>query len=115
MKGEANHPHEGDSLVLTGIVHKRSIVGLPLPAGYEFQNSDQRFDRYPVEVTDVEQITSYEGDQLYYEVVTLEKPDGTEAKVKYKGRERIAGSPGESFSAQNSQGANQSWTWEKVE
>ena len=114
MKGSNSHPNEGDDLVLTGIVYNRSIIGLDLPNGYKTANQDQTFDEYPVKVIDIEQDRLIADDRLVKEIITLEKPDGTTTKVTYNGREKIAGSPGMSFDTQNSQGACQAYTWEKV-
>lgn len=110
-KVEENHPVEGDTLILTDIVHKKSILGLTLPCGYKLADSDQTFDTYKVEVVNRE--TYKVRGRISSEVLTLETEDGDIAKVTYRGREPIAGTPGQSISEQNSQGATQSYVWEK--
>jgi hypothetical protein len=109
---EENHPVEGDTLILKGIVHERSILGLTLPCGYKLANSDQRFDNYRVEV--VSRDTHKVRDRINSETLTLKTEDGNITKVTYKGREPIAGNPGSSITETNSQGAQQSYIWEKA-
>ena len=112
---ESKHPEEGDFLNLTGIVHERCIMGLELPNGFKYGDGDGRFDEYTVYVEDIETHTTYRGDSITSETITLRKPCGDMTKVTYKGRDPIAGVPGQTLRQQNSQGAGQGWTWEKVE
>ena len=112
---ESTHPEEGDFLNLTGIVHNRCIMGLDLPNGYKYGNGDGRFDEYTVYVEEIETHSIGSGDEITFETITLRKPCGDTTTVKYRGREPIAGTPGQSLRQQNSQGAEQYWTWEKVE
>jgi hypothetical protein len=107
MTGDTQHPTEGDTLVLTGTVYNRPICGLPLPAGTEFANSDQTFDQLTVDVIEVE---TY----LNSERITLELPSGETAHVTYRGKSAVVPS-GNPLSCSNSQGAEQAYTWEKVE
>lgn len=106
------HPVEGDTLKLTGIVHKRAILGTGLPCGYKLADSDQTFDEYLVEVVD--RTTHKVRDRISSETLTLLTEDGDTVKVTYRGREPIAGTPGASLRASNSQGASQAYPWEKV-
>jgi hypothetical protein len=109
---EENHPVEGDTLILTGIVHKRAIIGLTLPCGYKLANSDQRFDTYEVDV--IERDTRKINGRISTETLTLETEDGDVTKVTYRGREPIAGVPGSSITESNSQGAQQAYNWKKA-
>jgi len=108
---EENHPVEGDTLILTDIVHKKAILGLTLPCGYKLGDSDQTFDTYEVKVVSCD--TYKVRGRISSEVLTLETEDGDIAKVTYRGREPIAGTAGQSISEENSQGATQSYVWEK--
>ena len=112
---ESTHPEEGDFLNLTGIVHSRCIMGLDLPNGYKYANGDGRFDEYTVYVEEIKTYTTPGGDRITSETITLRKPCGDITTVRYRGREPIAGTPGQSLRQQNSQGAGQGWTWEKAE
>jgi hypothetical protein len=115
MTEEEVHPCVGDTLKVTGIVHdNRCISGLPLPAGFEFQNSDQRFDEYFVEVLEIDDITTMTGD-ISKQELTLLTEDGDRVTVYYRGREPIAGRKGMSISASNSMNAHQAWNWERAE
>jgi len=111
-----NHPVEGDTLILTDIVHNRSILGLTLPCGYKLADSDQRFDTYKVEVVDrtTHEVRRNGNTRISSETLTLETEDGSVAKVTYRGREPSAGIAGQPISEQNSQGAQQSYVWEKA-
>jgi len=106
------HPVEGDTLKLTDIVHSRAILGTGLPCGYQLADADQTFDEYLVEVTNIS--THKVRDRISSETLTLLTEDGDTVKVTYRGREPIAGSPGSSLRASNSQGASQGYVWEKV-
>jgi len=97
------HPTEGDTLKLTGIVHKTCILGLTLPCGYELANKDETFDEYTVEVTDRNAIDEHE------DILTLKTEDGGVTTVTYRGRSRLGLS--DSITEKNSQGATQSYTW----
>jgi len=109
---EESHPVEGDTLILTDIVHNRCVLGLALPCGHKLADSDERFDTYKVEVVDR---TTHEVNlRIISETLTLETEDGSVAKVTYRGREPIAGTAGQPISEQNSQGAQQSYLWEKA-
>lgn len=108
---EDTHPSEGDTLVLTGIVHNRAILGTGLPSGKKLANKDERFDEYTVEVVDIRQVTV--GDRLTYEILTLETEDGETTSATYKGREEITGNAGQPIRASNSQGSSQGYIWEK--
>jgi hypothetical protein len=113
MKEAEAHPVEGDTLVLTDIVHSRCIIGTGLPAGYKLANEDQTFDSYHVEVTNIEQFKT--NGTVSREILTLTKPDGSTTKASYTGREPIAGTAGSSIQASNSQGAVQRYNWHKLE
>jgi hypothetical protein len=101
------HPEEGDTLVLTDIVHDKCIVGLPLPSGYKLKNSDQTFDNYEITVENI--TTTHRNRQM----LTVSKEDGTKVNVIYRGREPVSGIPGQPIRASNSQGAGQGWNWHK--
>jgi hypothetical protein len=106
------HPVEGDTLILTGIVHDRAILGLTLPCGFKLADTDQRFDEYRVEVID--RTTHEAHGRISNETLTLKTEDGDTTKVTYRGREPIAGNAGETITEKNSQDAQQSYTWKKV-
>jgi len=106
------HPVEGDTLKLTDIVHERAILGTGLPCGYKLADCDQTFDEYLVEVTNIN--THEIRGKISSETLTLLTEDGDTVKVTYRGREPIAGTPGGSLRASNSQGASQGYVWEKV-
>jgi len=117
MKGDDLHPCEGDTLVLTGIVHDKCVSGTGLPTGYKMAKTDQTFDQFVVEVVDVQQFHkeyNNPNSPVTREVLTLEKPNGETITAEYRGREPIAGIAGSAIRASNSQGATQGYTWEKA-
>ena len=100
------HPKEGDYLRLTGVVHNKTVIGLDLPNGKKGGNFDGRLENrdYRVYVNKFNKI----GDNYYH--ITLIKPCGDRTKVVYKPK-----FGNKTLSQKNSQGSQQSWTWEKVE
>jgi hypothetical protein len=117
MKGDQLHPCEGDTLVLTGIVHDKCVSGTGLPTGYKMAKTDQTFDQFPVEVVEIKRFYKDFGNSdspVLKEVLILEKPNGETTRAEYRGREPIAGQPGSSIRASNSQGATQGYVWEKA-
>lgn len=109
---EETHPEVGDVLNITGVVHKRPMNGMPLPNGFHDESLD---GGYIVEVVGIKQWRVGFNDRLTYETLTLRTEDGNTVDVNYRGREKIAGRAGQSLEGSNTTGANQSWTWEKVE
>ncbi len=114
---EENHPNEGDTLVLTDIVHDKVVIGTGLPTGYKMAHTDQTFDRYPVKVKEIKTFHR-RGDSdrdISRETLILEKPNGETTRAQYKGREPIAGTEGSPIRVSNSQRSSQGYVWEKKE
>lgn len=100
----------GETVILTDTVHNRLIAGLDLPAGGKFANDDQTFDTYEVEILEeVYRSEDWRGN-VTRQTFRVRGENGTETKVGYRGRYHAGG---HSLSQSNSQGAKQSWTWER--
>lgn len=98
----------GDTIYLIGTVQSRTVLGTDLPAGVMLANSDQRFDHYEVEILEeVSRMTNWR-DNVQSQTFRVRTEDGTETKVRYRGRSHCGGN---ALSQSNSQGAQQSWNW----
>ena len=103
----------GDTITVTDTVYSRKVSGTVLPSDTLFQNDDQRFDKFELEVIE----KTYEGTdamgRIVNEVFVVEMEDGSHTKVEYSGRCPITGRPGEAIRESNSQGASQAYVWER--
>ena len=101
----------GETIALTDTVHSKSVVGLDLPANAKFANEDQRFDTFEVEILEEVRRTEAPPGNISSQLFRVRGEDGTETTVSYGGRSFIGD---HTLSQSNSQGSQQSWTWERL-
>ena len=108
MSNEAQALDVGDSVVLTGVARDRPIGGLGLPGWGEAVGTE-------VEIVAREEVLKTIDGNVSHEVFRVRTDDGTETTVKYNGRSPVKLAGDALLSQSNSQGAQQSWSWEAID